>query len=165
MLYKVTWKTQKPLLVPLLFSPSFRWIRTVQLNPKKALWLSYLSPPPPPPPAARVHFPLSFNYHTISKYLWSAYYVSNSMGCQTCCPLCLKYTSHVHLSWMNYSPAFKCLPQPLCEGFPNPLGSQTSLPLYYEHHFTVQYKPYHSCCSHSSVSSRKARVMPFSLPL
>lgn len=92
---------------------------------------------PPPPPAARVHFPLSFNYHTITKYLWSAYYVSNSMGCQTCCPLCLKYTSHVHLSWMNYSPAFKCLPQPLCEGFPNPLGSQTSLPLYYEHHFTV----------------------------
>lgn len=55
----------------------------------------------------------------------------------SCCPLCLKYTSHVHLSWMNYSPAFKCLPQPLCEGFPNPLGSQTSLPLYYEHHFTV----------------------------
>lgn len=116
--------------------PFFQMDQNSATEPQKSS-LAFLFVTAPPPPAARVHFPLSFNYHTITKYLWSAYYVSNSMGCQTCCPLCLKYTSHVHLSWMNYSPAFKCLPQPLCEGFPNPLGSQTSLPLYYEHHFTV----------------------------
>lgn len=56
-----------------------------------------------------------------------------------CCSLCLKYTSHILLSWMNSSSAFKYhLKVPFCEGILNSFRKSCFPPaVLWEHHLTV----------------------------
>ena len=65
------------ILIPLFFF-SFRWIKTVQPNPREVPWLSYLSLP-----WKGSISPLSFTYHTITKYYGVRQIRSVAQSCPT----------------------------------------------------------------------------------